>query len=467
MNSDTDFDCKTGTGKTTAAQQMGQIFYEMGFLSTPEVVECSATDLMAQYVGQTAPKTQKQLEKCLGKVLFIDEAYRLIDGQYAAEALDELIQFLTHPSHVGKMVVILAGYTADMHLLMTIRPVLSGLFSEEIVFENLRLEDCIALLHRELEQNGIVTESDFLRDDKSSGYVKVKRLFNLMRVIPSWSNARDVKYLAKQMLGKFLESLGQETQETCTLSVDQVVACMIQTITLRRNRCIDFGTNDNILLPVQPPLGGNTRGPTLAAPQLAQPPPASDTDISTSGAGTNSGAGGDVSTNTGYGVASSQIHTHQGLSKTNKPSATGDPIFIRTSDPDIERGNEEGSHRQAVARERNATKAEWNEVQKAKASERERREKLNQLRRDLIAAENALANGDGDDIPGLTARRDSLKAQVRDFEKSLQDQDKMLQRVQAMNRCVNGYCYHRVDGGYRCDGGMHFVSDSEIRDDMN
>ncbi|KAJ8119888.1 hypothetical protein ONZ43_g3260 [Nemania bipapillata] len=62
---------------------MGELFYEMGFLSTPKVIECSATDLLGYYVGHTDPETQKKLQDALGRVLFIDEAYRLIHDQSA------------------------------------------------------------------------------------------------------------------------------------------------------------------------------------------------------------------------------------------------------------------------------------------------------------------------------------------------------------------------------------------------
>src|SRR6266480_1793477 len=79
-----------GTGKTTTAKKMGKVFYDMGFLSKAEVVECSATDLIGQYVGQTGPKVQQLLDNALGKVLFIDEAYRLAGGHFAQEAMDEL-----------------------------------------------------------------------------------------------------------------------------------------------------------------------------------------------------------------------------------------------------------------------------------------------------------------------------------------------------------------------------------------
>ena len=101
---------------------MGQVYYDMGFLSTAKVVECSASDLIGQYVGQTGPKTQKQLEKALGQVLFVDEAYRRAEGLFATEAVNELVDILTKPKFLGKMVVILAGYDDDMNRLLSVNP---------------------------------------------------------------------------------------------------------------------------------------------------------------------------------------------------------------------------------------------------------------------------------------------------------------------------------------------------------
>ncbi|KAI4103575.1 MAG: hypothetical protein L6R37_003720 [Teloschistes peruensis] len=87
-----------GTGKTTTARKMGKVYYDMGFLATAEVLETSATDLVGEYVGQTGPKTQKLLEKALGKVLFVDEAYRLAEGHFAKEAMDEIVDCITKPA---------------------------------------------------------------------------------------------------------------------------------------------------------------------------------------------------------------------------------------------------------------------------------------------------------------------------------------------------------------------------------
>lgn len=134
-----------GTGKTTTARKLGQVFFDMGFLSSADVVECSATDLIGQYVGQTGPKTVQKLTEALGKVLFIDQAYRLGDGHFATEAINELVDSLTKPKFMGRIVVILAGYEADMNTLMSVNQGLSSRFPEELIFTNLAPKHCLTL----------------------------------------------------------------------------------------------------------------------------------------------------------------------------------------------------------------------------------------------------------------------------------------------------------------------------------
>lgn len=137
---------------------MGKVFYDMGFLSTSDVHECSATDLVAGYVGQTGPKTIQLLEKALGKVSFVDEAYRLGEGAFAAEAINELVDSLTKPRFVGKIIVILAGYEDSMNELLSVNQGLSSRFSEEVNFTNMEPEDCWRLLQQYLEKTGIIID---------------------------------------------------------------------------------------------------------------------------------------------------------------------------------------------------------------------------------------------------------------------------------------------------------------------
>ncbi|KAE8454278.1 hypothetical protein EG329_005203 [Mollisiaceae sp. DMI_Dod_QoI] len=107
-----------GTGKTTTARKLGQVFYDLGFLSRVEVVECSATDFVSQFIGQTGPKVIKQLEKGLGKLLFIDEAHSLGRGSFGKEAINQLVDSMTKSKFAGKLVIVLAGYEKDMNDLL-------------------------------------------------------------------------------------------------------------------------------------------------------------------------------------------------------------------------------------------------------------------------------------------------------------------------------------------------------------
>ena len=80
-----------GTGKTIIAKKIGQVFYNISFLSTIKVVEYSASEIISKYIGHTGPLVRIQLDKALSRVLFINEAYRLADGHFAKEAINELV----------------------------------------------------------------------------------------------------------------------------------------------------------------------------------------------------------------------------------------------------------------------------------------------------------------------------------------------------------------------------------------
>ncbi|KAJ3507971.1 hypothetical protein NLJ89_g6009 [Agrocybe chaxingu] len=190
-----------GTGKTTVARKIGQVFYDMGLLSSGEVVECSASDLVGQYVGQTGPKTKKLFEKALGKVLFVDEAYRLSEGHFAQEAIDELVGLLTHPNFKSKLIVILAGYEADMQRLMAVNTGLSSRFPDQVVFENMSADYCLQVVEKELKKNNVEIIEDGEDDDSPVDVeVELKGLIEDLSQLPDWGNARDMMTFSKGLV---------------------------------------------------------------------------------------------------------------------------------------------------------------------------------------------------------------------------------------------------------------------------
>lgn len=149
--------------KTNNCERTGKVYYDIGFLATADVLEHSAIDLIGQFVGQTSPKTQKLLEKALGKVLFTVEAYRLAEGQFAMEAMDDIVDCLTKPRYAPKLVIILAGYDADINRLMSIDPGLTTRFPEAVIFKHLKPEECLRLF------------TQFLQRKKASQYCNLEK----------------------------------------------------------------------------------------------------------------------------------------------------------------------------------------------------------------------------------------------------------------------------------------------------
>ncbi|KAF4126145.1 AAA+-type ATPase, SpoVK/Ycf46/Vps4 family [Geosmithia morbida] len=154
-----------GTGKTSTARMMGEFYRNLGLLPTSKVVEMSATDMVGLYVGNTGPKTRDLLEKSLGKVLIIDEAYMLAESQsgsgaseFTKEAIAELVYCLTKPEFERKLVVILAGNEKEMDKLLDGNPGLRSRFSTHITFPSLSTWQYLEQLRRYLRRVGIVME---------------------------------------------------------------------------------------------------------------------------------------------------------------------------------------------------------------------------------------------------------------------------------------------------------------------
>jgi SpoVK/Ycf46/Vps4 family AAA+-type ATPase len=127
-----------GTGKTTVARILGRIFAALGLLVRPEVIEAHRADLVGEHLGSTAIKTGKLIDSALGGVLFIDEAYSLYNPGYAggdaygAEAVATLLKRAEDDR--DRLVIVLAGYPADMDRFLTSNPGLSSRFSVRISF---------------------------------------------------------------------------------------------------------------------------------------------------------------------------------------------------------------------------------------------------------------------------------------------------------------------------------------------
>jgi SpoVK/Ycf46/Vps4 family AAA+-type ATPase len=138
-----------GTGKTTVARILADVFKAMGLLSKGHLVEVDRSGLVAEYVGQTAPKTNRVIDSAMGGILFIDEAYTLapqkggVGHDYGKEAIDTLLKRMEDDR--GKFIVIVAGYPEPMEDFINANPGLKSRFTKYIDFEDYKPEELKAI----------------------------------------------------------------------------------------------------------------------------------------------------------------------------------------------------------------------------------------------------------------------------------------------------------------------------------
>lgn len=145
-----------GTGKTTVARLIGQLYKSLGLLSSGHLIEANRSTLVGGYVGQTALKTRQVCEQAKGGVLFIDEAYSLAGDHgydYGREAVEELLTFMEN--NRGKIAVVVAGYPEEMTKFMTMNPGLKSRFDVTIDFPDYSNDELVEIF------NVIARENDY------------------------------------------------------------------------------------------------------------------------------------------------------------------------------------------------------------------------------------------------------------------------------------------------------------------
>lgn len=144
-----------GTAKTTVARILAGIFHEIGLLSSSEIVEVGRADLVARYVGQTAEQVQAMFRRAKGKLLFIDEAYSLVDdreGSFGDEAINTIVQEMEN--HRNDTVVIFAGYPDKMKEFFSRNPGLRSRVPFHICFSDYSAEEMVQIAELEAGKRG-------------------------------------------------------------------------------------------------------------------------------------------------------------------------------------------------------------------------------------------------------------------------------------------------------------------------
>ncbi|MCS6917275.1 MAG: AAA family ATPase [Chitinophagales bacterium] len=209
-----------GTGKTTVARLLSRIWARMGLLSRGHLVEVERADLVAEYIGQTAPRTREVINRARGGVLFIDEAYALArkadDGRdFGREAIEVLLRELSDGQ--GDLAVIVAGYPEEMNVFLNSNPGLKSRFSRQFHFPDYlpqELDEIAAYAAAERQLVFGPGAREFLYEKIVDAYRNRDRTFGNARLVNGWIDEARVNMGLRVMRQENPHQLDRESFST-------------------------------------------------------------------------------------------------------------------------------------------------------------------------------------------------------------------------------------------------------------
>jgi stage V sporulation protein K len=182
-----------GVGKTVVASAIGDIYRGLGVLKRGHLVATERADFVAGYIGQTAKKTLDVCNSALDGILFIDEAYTLVHdgaiGDFGQEAIDTLLKFME--DNRERLIVIVAGYPAQMRRFLQSNPGLGSRFSKTIDFPSYSATELSEILALMARSQGFTLPTGY--------QARLEPWVEGARSVPSWGNAREIRNLIEKM----------------------------------------------------------------------------------------------------------------------------------------------------------------------------------------------------------------------------------------------------------------------------
>lgn len=207
-----------GTGKTTVARIVSSILYKLGYIQRDKLVEVSAKDLIANYVGQTAGKTYAVIKSAMGGVLFIDEAYSISstgNNSFGEECIATLIKAME--DYKDKLVVIFAGYKEEMNNFIEQNPGFSSRIGYKITFEDYSTEELMQIF------DGILVEDNLTIEENARK--QVAEIVDKVRKFKNFGNGRYIHKMYQNIIiehAKNTENLNENDENLLIIKENDI-----------------------------------------------------------------------------------------------------------------------------------------------------------------------------------------------------------------------------------------------------
>jgi len=214
------FSGNPGTGKTTVARILASIFKELGILKSSHLVETDRSGLVAEYVGQTAVKTNKIIDSALDGVLFVDEAYTLVGGQndYGKEAIATLLKRMEDDRE--RLIVILAGYSKEMEEFINSNPGLRSRFNRYINFPDYTSSELFDIFQLNASRN------EYVINEEANQYLKKRLDIEVQNKQKDFGNARHIRnyfeLAIEHQANRLAADLNLTPEKLCELTLDDI-----------------------------------------------------------------------------------------------------------------------------------------------------------------------------------------------------------------------------------------------------
>ena len=189
------FKGNAGTGKTTVARLLAEVYFNLGYIKKNKLIEVQAQDLIGEYIGQTGPKTKAVIESAVDGVLFIDEAYSImnhggINGSYTDECISTLLKAME--DYQGRLIIIFAGYKEEMKRFRDQNPGLKSRVGFELDFPDYSVDELMEIFYKKLREK----EYNF----DSAAEEKVRKILKEAKLVDNFGNGRFVENLVQKII---------------------------------------------------------------------------------------------------------------------------------------------------------------------------------------------------------------------------------------------------------------------------